>query len=70
MLEELGNCDAVRLDPDGDDTAQGMTTTTRGHNLANEYTSLSGASAYDHRCLCQLPGRDLALRILSLASRS
>ena len=47
-LDKVGNWDAVRLDPDGDDTASSMTETTRGHNTANEYTSLNGASAYDH----------------------
>ena len=47
-LDKLGNWDAVRLDPDGDDTAQTMTTTSRGHNDANKYTSLGGTAAYDH----------------------
>jgi len=47
-LDKLGNWDAMRLDADGDDTAQSMTTTSRGHNLANEYTALNGASAYQH----------------------
>lgn len=46
-LDKLGNWDAVRLDPDGDDTPSSMTTTTRGHNGANEYTSLNGQWAYD-----------------------
>jgi len=47
-LDKLGNWDAMRLDPDGDDTPSSMTTTWRGHNDANEYTSLGGAGAYDH----------------------
>jgi len=69
-LDKLGNWDAMRLDPDGDDTAESMTTNARGHNLANEYTALNGANAYDHRCLCQLVSRRVAFWILSLASRS
>jgi hypothetical protein len=57
----------VRTDTTGGGT---FTTETKGHNLANEYTSKNGQSYYDHRCLCQLPGEGLASWILSLASRS
>jgi len=47
-LDTLGNWDAMRMDPDGDDTPASMTTTTRGHNLANEYTSKDEGAYYDH----------------------
>ena len=47
-LDKLGNWDAVRIDKDGDDTSSSMATTSRGHNTANEYTSLGGGSAYAH----------------------
>jgi len=48
-LDTLGNWDAVRIDPDGDDTASSMTTTTRGHNAANEVAQpLSAGDATTH----------------------
>jgi hypothetical protein len=44
-LDKLGNWDMVRTDPDG---SGNFTIETKGHNLANEYTTKNGQASFTH----------------------